>query len=411
MRCRVEEDALDLVAVFLRWTRCRAVLHNGWWLVVSVYLVVDAELLPAQLVLIGTAQAVTGLVFEVPAGVLADTISRRWSLVVSHVLMGTAMLTTGLVTDFGVLVATQMLWGLSWCFASGADVAWITDELADPARMPAVLARYGRAQLAGAAGGIVGFGALGSVIPRSATIVLAGTAMLLLGGYVALRFREARFVPTPTRRLVRSWAILARGLALVGGSRAIVLMFASTFLVHGAADAFGRLHPQRLIDLGFPAQPLIYFTGLGVLTLVLGAASLLAVEAHIEHERAALRGYSLSCAAGVLGLLALAAAPNAVAGSAGVLVAAGVALPLSRTIATIWVNQQTTDEVRATVHSLLAQAEYTGEIVCGLTVAAIAQLAGLPVALATCAGIFAGAGLLVRPIRTPRQRNPGSSAT
>jgi MFS family permease len=135
----------DLVAVFLSWTWWRAVLHRGWWLATSVYLVVDAHLSPSQLVLIGVAQAATALTFEVPAGVVADTISRKWSLVVSHVLMGTAMIATGLVTDFAWLVATQMLWGLSWNFASGADVAWITDELDEPARISGVLVRSGRA--------------------------------------------------------------------------------------------------------------------------------------------------------------------------------------------------------------------------------------------------------------------------
>ena len=135
----------DLVAVYLRWTWWRAVLHRGWWLATSVYLVVDAHLSPSQLVLIGVAQAATALTFEVPAGVVADTISRKGSLVVSHVLMGTAMIATGLVTDFGWLVATQMLWGLSWNFASGADVAWITDELDEPARISGVLVRSGRA--------------------------------------------------------------------------------------------------------------------------------------------------------------------------------------------------------------------------------------------------------------------------
>jgi MFS family permease len=115
------------------------VLHRGWWLVTSVHLVADAHLTASQLVLIGVAQALTGLVFEVPAGVVADTLSRKWSLVVSHALMGVAMLATGLVTGFLPLMATQMLWGLSWTFASGADVAWISDELDDPARVPAVL--------------------------------------------------------------------------------------------------------------------------------------------------------------------------------------------------------------------------------------------------------------------------------
>jgi MFS-type transporter involved in bile tolerance (Atg22 family) len=71
--------------------------HRGWWLVTSVYLVVDAHLSASELVLVGVAQSLVALVFEVPAGVVADTISRKWSLVVSHALMGTAMIATGLV--------------------------------------------------------------------------------------------------------------------------------------------------------------------------------------------------------------------------------------------------------------------------------------------------------------------------
>jgi hypothetical protein len=63
--------------------------------------------------------------------------------------MGAAMLCTGLVSGFVPLVATQMLWGLSWTFASGADVARISDELDDPARVPVVLVRAGQAQLTG----------------------------------------------------------------------------------------------------------------------------------------------------------------------------------------------------------------------------------------------------------------------
>jgi hypothetical protein len=241
--------------VSTRWTWCRAMLHRGWWLVASVYLVVDAHLSASELVLIGVAQSLVALVFEVPAGVVADTISRKWSLVVSHALMGTAMLATSLVTGFGPLVATQMLWGLSWTFASGADVAWITDELDEPARSSVVLVRSGRAQLTGAAAGMVGVGALAWLTQRGTAMVLAGTAMLLLGLYVVAGFREQRFVPTSTRRWSASWSILVRGSALVRGSRAILVMLAATFLVDGVASAFGRLYPLRLVDLGLSADP------------------------------------------------------------------------------------------------------------------------------------------------------------
>jgi hypothetical protein len=385
----------DLVAVFLRWIWWRAVLHNGWWLVTSVYLVVEADLSPSQLVLIGVAQGVVALVFEVPAGVVADTISRKWSLVVSHVLMGTAMSATGLVTDFGPLVATQMLWGLSWTFASGADVAWITDELDGPARISVVLMRSGRAQLTGAAAGLAGVGALASLTQRSTAMVLAGAAMLLLGLYVVFRFREERFVPTSTRRWSASWSILVRGTTLVRRSRAILLIFAATFLVNGAADA-GRLYARRLVDIGLPADPVAWFTVLGVLTLLVGAAALRAVESQIDDVGTALRGYIIACAAGAVGLIGLAGAPEEVSGSAAVLLVAGIALPLTRTLGTIWVNRQTSSDVRATVHSFLAQAEYVGEIVCGVAVAFVARFAGLSPALVTCGALFAVTIFLIR---------------
>jgi MFS transporter, DHA3 family, tetracycline resistance protein len=385
----------DLVAVFLRWTWWRAVLHRGWWLVTSVYLVVDADLSPPQLVLIGGAQGAVGLVFEVPAGVVADTISRKWSLVVSHALMGTAMIATGLVTDFGALVATQMLWGLSWTFASGAEVAWITDELDEPSRISAVLMRWGRAQLTGAAAGLVAVGALGSLLERSTAMVLAGAAMLLLGLYVVVRFREQRFARVYTKRWSASWSILVRGSALVRRSRAIMLMFAATFLVNGAAVAFGRLQALRLVDIGLPWDPVAWFTVLGVLTLLLGAAALRAVQSRIADVRTGLRCYVIACAVGAFGAVGLAGAPEEVSGSAAVLLVMGIALPLTRTIGTIWVNRQTSGDVRATVHSLLAQAEYLGEIVCGFGIAAVALLAGMSVALATSGALFAITVLLV----------------
>jgi MFS family permease len=345
-------------------------------------------------VAVGVAQGVCSLAFEIPAGVFADTVSRKWSLVVSHALMGTAMLATGLVTGFLALAATQMLWGLSWTFASGADVAWVTDELAQPERIPGVLVRYGRARLSGAAAGIAGFGVLASVVERGKVMVLAGLTMLALGAYVAFRFPEERFIPAPARRWSASWSILKSGLKLVRASRVILLVFAATFLVTGA-NASGRIFPQRLFSIGFPAEPLVWFTALSVLVLLAGVLALRVVEARVNDEGAARRGYSLACVAGAVGLVGLAVAPEDVSGSAAVLLAR-IADPLTRTISTIWVNQQARDEVRATVHSLLAQAEYAGAIACGAAVAVIAEAAGPSYALVSCAALFAVTLRLIR---------------
>lgn len=365
----------------------RAVLHRGWWLVTSVYLVVESGLSPAQLVFIGVAQGVISLLFEVPAGVIADTVSRRTSLIVSHVLMGTAMLATGLVTDFWLIVATQMLWGLSWTFASGADVAWLTDELNDPARISSVLVRAGRAELIGSAVGLVVVGGLGSLLPRGTAMVIAGGAMLALGLYVVLRFGERHFKPATERRWAASWQILRDGIKLVRASRAILVMFAATFLVNGA-DNTARLFQKRLVELGFPSSPVLWFTLLGVLTLLVGAVVLRLVEGRIDTAGGAARWYALACAAGVVGFAALAFVPEELGGSAAFILVSGIAMPMTRVIGMIWVNRETTGNVRATVHSLLAQAEYLGEIVVGFGIAAVARFAGLPAALVVSAAVI-----------------------
>jgi hypothetical protein len=107
----IKPEQPPIVRTYVRWIFLRAIFHRGWWLVTSLYLVVEARLSPLQPVMLGSAQGLTVILFEVPTGLLADTYSRKWSIVVSHVVMGTAMLATGLVTSFLALVLTQMLWG------------------------------------------------------------------------------------------------------------------------------------------------------------------------------------------------------------------------------------------------------------------------------------------------------------
>ncbi|HEY3563299.1 MAG TPA: MFS transporter [Kribbella sp.] len=386
-----------MVKVFIRWTWMRAVLHNGWWLVTSVYLVVDAGLSPAQLVLIGSVQSAFALVFEVPAGVVADTISRKWSLVISQLLMGTAMLATGLFSSFPALLATQVLWGISWTFASGSDVALITDELNDPGRINLVLTRAARAQLSGAATGLVVLGLLAWATRRDLTIVIAGAAMAALALYVALRFTEHNFVRTRTARWSASWTTFREGVTLVRRSRAILLIFAATFLVNGASDAAGRLTQKRLLELGLPAapDPIIWFTALGVIGLVLGAVVLRLAVRRINGSHAA-TDYALAALVGVLSMLLLAFARDPVAGTLAVVLLNGIVTPLTRVISTIWINTRTSAGIRATTHSFLAQLEYLGEIVCGLTISTIAGLTTLPLALTACAVLFAATAVLMR---------------
>ncbi|MCO1654491.1 MFS transporter [Pseudonocardia humida] len=374
---------VDTVRAFLRWTGLRAGLHRGWWLVTSVYLVVDARLDAAGPVGVAVAQSAAALVAEVPAGVLADVVGRKWSLVVSHALMGTAMLATGLVTDLPAVLATQMLWGLAWSFASGADVAWVSDELGRPREVAAVLVRAGRVELLGSALGMAGLGLLASAVGRGPTMVLAGAAVLALGGWVATRLREQR---VPTAR--RGRAVLLDAMALVRRSRVLPVVFAAASLVGAALDVSGRLQPQRLVAVGFPTEPLLWFSALGIAALLLGALAM-------RRRTAGAAGpwYAAACGGAAVGVAGLAVATAAPVAVAAVLLLGGAA-PMTRTLAVVRVNAEARDDSRATVLSLLAQAEYAGKIGLGTGLAALAGVAGPGGALLAAAALLALAACL-----------------
>lgn len=387
-----------LTIAFLRWALVRAALARGWWLTTAVYLVVVAELSPVQLVLVGVSQGVTVVVAEVPAGVLADTISRRLALVVAHVVMGTGMALTGLVAGYPLIVLAQCLWGLGWAISSGADVAWITDELDRPDVIDRVLTAQGRYDLLGAPVGIVGFGVLAWPTTLSTAIIVAGLAMVGLGLLVVARWPESRH---PRRGAAGRWAtttsIYRQGLALAGHDRTIALVLAATALVNGGDEGFGRLFERHLLDVGFPTSPapIVWFAAIGLLAAALGAITLWWVEARIDGRGVARSTYVAASAVAAMGLVLFAHARTIEWAVAAALIVRGVGQPAIRVAATILVNRRTTSEVRATVHSLLSQAENLGEIVFGLLLAAVAATTSPTITLVGSAALVAAAGITV----------------
>lgn len=387
-------------AMFLRWSFARGACARGYWLVASVYLVVVADLSASELVLLGTGQGITVLLAEVPAGVLADTVSRKRSLVLAHLLSGTGMMLAGLVTAFPALALSQALWGLGWAFSSGADVAWVSDELDRPDLIDRVLAARARWELIGAAVGLVGFGVLAWVTDLASAVITSGLAMIALGGLVAVQFPEHRFATADGgRRWHEAASILRHGIELTRGDHEILLVIVAWLLANGSGEGYGRLVEKRLVAVGFADtdHPIAWFTALGLTTLLLGAVVLRAVEARIDGAEVARRTYATCCAVGVVGLMVFAYAPDARYAVAGSLLVSGVAHPgaVLRAVGEIWVNRRTTSDVRATVHSLLSQAEQIGELLFGLLLAALARTTAVTLSLMGSTVLLGAAGFLV----------------
>jgi len=387
-------DGVRVTVPFLRWTFLRAVFHRGYVLASGLYFVVVAHLSAAQLVLLGAVMALTLLLSDIPAGVWSDAFSRKWPLVIGHGFLAAGMMLTGAVTTFGWLLVTQVLWGLGWAFSSGADVAWLTDELGQPGRIDRVLTARARWELAGGAAGMVAFGVLGWAAGLGAAVVVSGAGMALVGAFVAARFGEDNFTPVRQHRWRASVSIFRRGLTLARSDHAILVMLIATMLINGAG-VITWLFPRQLVDLGFPDELVLWYTALCVLSFAAGVVALRIVEARIDGAGAARRSYVLACFIGALGLIVLAYAPDALAGGAGVLLARGISFNVTGAVSVIWVNRRTTSDVRTTLHSFLSQAESTGEIIGGFAFAALAQASGISVTLLTSAVVVAATGALV----------------
>jgi MFS family permease len=394
-------DGDETATTFLRWTYMRAASHRGYVLVSSLYFVVTAQLSAFQLLVLGAAVAVTLVLSDIPAGVWSDAFSRKWPLVIGHGFLAAGMVLTGVVIAFPLILLTQVLWGLGWAFSTGADVAWIVDELDRPERIARVLTARARWDLLGGATGLVAFGVLGWAAGLATAIVVSGAAMALVGLFVAARFAEDNFIPAREQRWRASLSIFRRGVTLARRDHEILLVLVATTILNGAG-VITWLFPKQLINLGFPSNPLLWYTALGILASAVGVVALQIVQARIDGVGVARRIYALTCFIGVLGLIVLAYAPNALTGGLGVLLVGGIAFNVTRAVSVIWVNRRTTSDVRATVHSFLSQAETIGEIVGGLALAVLAQAAGISVALITSGGLIACAGAMVARARAGR---------
>ena len=397
----------EVATTFLRWTCMRAAFHRGYVLVSLLYFVVNAHLSASQLLVLSTVVAVTLVLSDIPAGVWSDAFSRKWPLVIGHGFLAAGMVMTGVVTAFPLIVVTQVLWGLGWAFSMGADVAWVTDELDRPERMARVLMARARWDLVGGATGMVAFGVLGWAAGLATAIVVSGAAMTLLGLFVAARFTEDNFIRAREQRWNASLSIFRRGLFLARRDHEILLVFAATMIISGAG-VISWLFPKQLINVGFPNDPVLWLTALGVLSSAVGVVALHIVEVRIDGVGVARRMYALACFIGVIGLVVLAYAPDALIGGAGVLLVGGIAFNVTRAVSVIWVNRRVTSDVRATVHSFLSQAETIGKIVGGFALAVLARVAGISVTLVTSGALIACAGVMVARSRADRATTPAA---
>lgn len=82
-----------------------------------------------QISVITSAFAVSMFLFEIPTGAFADGFSRKYSVVLGFLITALVAILIPLFTNFYVLIFLWMIAGLGMTFVSGAEEAWVIDNL------------------------------------------------------------------------------------------------------------------------------------------------------------------------------------------------------------------------------------------------------------------------------------------
>src|SRR5687767_4000997 len=233
---------LDAHRVWLGYRGVEAFAFGLGWTVAPILFVRELGLSPLELVLAGTALELAYFAFEIPTGIVADTYGRRRSTILGVLGLGLGFVATGLAGGVAVVLAAAAFMGFMWTFKSGAEDAWITDEVGPE--------RVGRSFHAGAqaarVGGLLGIGAaVGlALIDLRLPVVAGGLVMVALAGGLALTMTETGFVSARAASVsaVASMVGTARqGGSLIRRSPMLLLIVAISFFLGVSDEGFDRL--------------------------------------------------------------------------------------------------------------------------------------------------------------------------
>ena len=381
----------------------------------QVYYVTVVGLSPLQMVLVGTVLEATCFLFEIPTGVVADLYSRRLSVVIGVTLLGAGMLLQGLVPTFAAVLIAQVVWGTGSTFLSGADQAWLADEIGEDAVGP-VFTRETQIGLALTLVAPLAAGALG-LVGLGLPVAVSGIGLLTLAVVLLFVMPEENFQRTPTaeRETFRHLVRQAREGVRVARVRPVVRTIALVSLVVGlASEAFDRLWTVRVLesftlpDVAGLDGEVVWFTGIALAgTLVSLVVSLVVNRLAPRMVGAEHPNWLLAALVGLQVLFVLAVA---LGGALWLVLAAlwgrSAAGALAAPIRSAWLNRNLSSSTRATVISMTSQLDAIGQVVGGPPLGALANRTSTSTALVASAVVLTPAVLLYARSR-PGTRSGG----
>jgi MFS transporter, DHA3 family, tetracycline resistance protein len=359
--------------------------YSMWLTVTLLYHATVITQDPLRLILLGVAHEATVFLLEIPTGVVADTYSRKWSVVIGLAVAGVAFALEGAFAVYATVFLAQILHGIGFTFYSGANDAWLADEVG-PEKASPVFVRGAQIALISAQIGILSAIVIGQAgLP--APLLVAGIGMAAIGVILAFAMTEHGFKPEPSS--ARVWGKLTgtfrQSLGLLERGKGLALVVTVGVVVGLSVGGYDRLFtPHFLLNFDPPLEPVVWFGLLSAAVSVSAAvilqwirrrAKLISAE-RIPRLIAALYGGTM--------------AGNIVFVLAGQFELAVVAYWFSQMLRTttrpliiIWISQITPSQFRASAISMYWQSISLGNVIGAPVIGLIGSVTSVRWALLT----------------------------
>lgn len=356
-----------------------ALANSTMFTTYAIYYVTELGLTPFQLVLIGTVLELAVLVFEGITGVVADTYSRRMSVIIGMLVMGIGFVLEGsviwivewstLLPVFIWMLIAQLFFGIGATFVSGADTAWIVDEIGED-KVGTLFMRSQRLALFAALIGIglsVGFSTLAPNLPY----IIGGMFYVGLGIFLLVYMQETNFAPqpkeahaSPLQAMADTWM---SGIKVVRRQPLLIMLIVVTIFIGAASEGYDRLRETFLInEIGFPQHipfsMAVWFGILSAVSTMLGLVAVRVMEQKLDmsDKRAVTTAMLLLFAARIAALISIALSTSFVWAMIGLLLISVIGI-LSQPVYNTWLNMNMESKTRATVLSMVSQADAFGQ--------------------------------------------------
>lgn len=381
----------------------------------SAYYIRVVGMTPLQLVLVGTAIELTCFIFEVPTGVVADTWSRKGSVLIGGFLIGACYVITGLAPFFIAIILAEVIRGIGETFVSGAEDAWITDEVGAD-NVGGLFMRGGQVfsifNLIGVWTSVLLASAFGYPVP-----ILIG-AVLWIGLAAACIFvmPETNFKPASRdeKSIGQSmFGTLKAGAIAIRTTPVLLLLVLMELFIGTSSEGFDRLsEAQYLTTLQLPAMhlpivglldPIAWFGLFSTISAIVGVTLLEMARRRVnftDHAKVAKAMFVFNAVI-IVATLGFALAGHFLV-AFGMELVRSMAYSLLRPIAATWMNQNVDSRVRATVLSMNGQANALGQIAGGPGIGWVGNAFGIRAAIALAGILLTPAlALIARTLRKP----------